>query len=82
MLVTTMSTIAQETDFPKLNGPYLGQKPPGMTPELFAPEIFKQVPGNSVHSAPSFSYDGKEMYYTVMPKQGSFIIKSNTCLKI
>jgi hypothetical protein len=25
------------TDLPKLTGPYLGQKPPGDTPELFAP---------------------------------------------
>jgi len=26
-------------DFPVLTGPYLGQKPPGMTPEIFAPGI-------------------------------------------
>jgi hypothetical protein len=38
-----------------------------MTPKLFAPDIFKQIPGNSVHSSPSFSSDGKKMYYTVMP---------------
>ncbi len=24
-------------NFPKLTGPYLGQNPPGMVPELFAP---------------------------------------------
>lgn len=29
----------QQDDFPVLKGPYLGQKPPGMTPELFAPGI-------------------------------------------
>jgi len=28
-----------QDDFPVLKGPYLGQKPPGMTPELFAPGI-------------------------------------------
>jgi len=27
------------TEFPKLTGPYLGQKPPGATPEIFAPGI-------------------------------------------
>ena len=27
------------TKFPTLKGPYLGQKPPGMTPEIFAPGI-------------------------------------------
>jgi len=42
MLVTTMSTSAQQTDFPKLSGPYLGQKPPGMTPEIFAPGIISK----------------------------------------
>lgn len=30
---------AQQDDFPLLKGPYLGQTPPGMTPEIFAPEI-------------------------------------------
>lgn len=75
MLVTITSIFSQQKDFPTLTGPYLGQKPPGLTPELFVPEIFKQFPGNSVHSAPSFSYDGKEMCYTVMPKEGPFIIK-------
>jgi hypothetical protein len=30
---------AQQTHFPKLTGPYLGQKPPGMTPEIFAAGI-------------------------------------------
>ena len=27
---------AQQDNFAKLTGPYLGQKPPGMTPEMFA----------------------------------------------
>jgi hypothetical protein len=75
MMAVVIVIAAQENDFPTLTGPYLGQKPPGSTPELFAPEIFKQVPGNSVHSAPSFTYDGKEMLYTVMPVEGPFIIK-------
>lgn len=34
----TYSQDASE-NFPKLSGPYLGQKPPGMTPEIFAPGI-------------------------------------------
>jgi len=33
---------AQQDDFPVLKGPYLGQKPPGITPEVFEPE-------NSIH---------------------------------
>jgi len=35
----TASACSRQTDFPKLSGPYLGQKPPGMTPEIFAPGI-------------------------------------------
>ena len=31
--------IASEDGFPKLSGPYLGQKPPGTTPEVFAPGL-------------------------------------------
>ena len=27
----------KEADFPELKGPYLGQKQPGMKPEIFAP---------------------------------------------
>ena len=34
-----VSPYSQEKDFPVLKGPYLGQKPPGMTPEIFAPGI-------------------------------------------
>jgi L-ascorbate metabolism protein UlaG (beta-lactamase superfamily) len=32
--------LPEKSGFSKLAGPYLGQKPPGMTPELFTPEIF------------------------------------------
>ena len=39
LILFTGSFGAQEktADFPVLKGPYLGQKPPGMTPEIFAP---------------------------------------------
>jgi len=49
---------ARQGDFPKLTGPYLGQKPPGMTPEPFAPAIVK-----SGHSSLTISNDGKEIYW-------------------
>ena len=38
-IVLIMSSYAQQDDFPVLKGSYLGQKPPGMIPELFAPGI-------------------------------------------
>jgi hypothetical protein len=39
ILMAAINMKAQKTDFPKLTGPYLGQKPPGTTPEIFAPGL-------------------------------------------
>lgn len=52
---------AQQTDFPKLTGPYLGQKPPGMTPEIFAPGIVST--DNYREFSGTFTPDGKEYYF-------------------
>jgi len=49
-------------DFPELKGPYLGQKPPGMTPKIFAPGIIST--GYSERIA-AFSPDGNEFYYVI-----------------
>jgi Tol biopolymer transport system component len=47
-------------DFPVLKGPYLGQKPPGMTPEIFAPGIVS----TGFHEMFSyFTPDAKEFYF-------------------
>ena len=45
-----------------LSGPYLGQKPPGMEPELFAPGIISKT--NTREFAITFSPDGKECFFT------------------
>ncbi|HUU04349.1 MAG TPA: hypothetical protein VMZ49_00590 [Patescibacteria group bacterium] len=45
----------------RLTGPYLGQKPPGMTPELFAPGIISLA--GFVDFKGSFSPDGNEYYF-------------------
>lgn len=39
LILFSSSDLSAKEDFPILKGPYLGQKPPGMTPELFAPGI-------------------------------------------
>ena len=44
-----------------LKGPYMGQKPPGMTPEVFAPGF---VSSGEHEFAPSFSPDGNEFYFS------------------
>ena len=50
--------------FPVLEGAYLGQKPPGDKPELFAPGIVSSIWG--LHSTAVFSPDGSEVYWAPM----------------
>ena len=38
-IMIIFSNYAQQDDYPVLKGPYLGQKPPGLIPEVFAPGI-------------------------------------------
>ncbi|MCP4727638.1 MAG: hypothetical protein GY863_21545 [bacterium] len=56
MLAGTLS--AQE--LPELKGPYLGQEPPGMTPEIFAPGF---VSTDAHEFSCTFSPDGDEFYF-------------------
>lgn len=44
-----------------LMGPYLGQKPPGLTAEIFAPGIVSKA--LALNFSCTFSPDGKEFYY-------------------
>jgi Tol biopolymer transport system component len=62
LLVAGIFTYAQQSEFPKLTGPYLGQKPPGLTPEIFAPGIVSTA--ESDEFAGTFSPDGKEFFFT------------------
>jgi len=59
--VAVIIVSAQKINFPKLTGPYLGQKPPGMIPEIFAPGLVS-IPLIQ-ESWLSFSPDGKEIYF-------------------
>lgn len=52
---------ARDTDVSELTGPYFGQNPPGVEPELFAPEIL--VKSRQAHSNIVFSADGTEAYW-------------------
>jgi ankyrin repeat protein len=57
-----------QPQFPILAGAYMGQKPPGDTPEMFLPGI---VSGRDrAHSSIIFSPDGKEAYWTEMISPG------------
>ena len=73
-IVIIFSGFSQRVDFPELKGPYLGQKPPGLIPEIFAPGIAStdKTELNSV-----FSPDGNEFYFTV-ERQDTLVIM---CMK-
>lgn len=59
-----IAAAAQEDPFPSLTGPYLGQKPPGLTPEVFAPGIIT----TNLHDdgSPIFSPDGREVHFRII----------------
>ena len=63
-LLLTGTSLAQENSgyFPTLTGPYLGLKPPGMTPEIFAPGIVSLK--ESAEYGAHFSPDLTEFYFT------------------
>jgi hypothetical protein len=52
---------AQQDDSPVLKDLYLAQKPPGMTPEIFAPGIVSSP--DFLEYSLTFSSDGKEIYF-------------------
>jgi len=65
LLWAAVTLHAQQGDFPKLTGPYLGQKTPGARPEIFAPGIVST--DLYIHSSVSFSPDGSEIYWAMAP---------------
>ncbi len=68
MLGMIFSNCTQQSDFPVLRGPYLGQKPPGDVPELFAPGIVSDV--YFEHSGAVFTPDGKELFWSTAINEG------------
>lgn len=62
LILIATNLFSQQSNFPKLTGPYLGQKPPGITPEIFAPGIISTE--HQEHSSLAISPDGKEMWWS------------------
>ncbi len=54
--------------FPIYRGKYLGASPPGDDPEPFVPELFRDI--YRVHSPPTFTSDGREVYWEAMFMMG------------
>lgn len=64
--VTWLSNLTKEDEFPVLKGPYLGQRPPGLIAEVFAPGIVS-INGR-YEGAVSFSPDLDEIYFAAKNK--------------
>lgn len=62
LFLISVFSIAQQTtpEFPKLTGPYLGQKPPGTEPEIFAPGIISL---GFHENGMAVSPDGNEIFF-------------------
>lgn len=61
LLLNSYCTIVNAQAIP--DGPYFGQEPPGLVPEIFAPGIIS-IP-NRLDRQCRFSYDGKECFVTI-----------------
>jgi len=66
---------ARQDDFSVLKGPYLGQKPPGMTPEQFGAGVIDR---DERIFAIAFSPDGKECFYTKSFKTNTIMTAKET----
>ena len=62
LILMLLSGCTEQDDFPVLTGPHLGQEPPGITPELFAPGIISTK--DNIEFAGTFSPDLKEFFFT------------------
>ena len=66
LIVSCWTVVSQEriadSDFPIIKGNYLGQEPPGICPELFAPDIYSKVHPEWVFCT-EFSPDGNELFF-------------------
>ena len=64
LYVLVSLSFGQSDDFPVLKGPYLGQEPPEKKPVKFPFDFLPE--GYRLHSAPVFTCDGKEVYFSAM----------------
>jgi acetylornithine deacetylase/succinyl-diaminopimelate desuccinylase-like protein len=60
-VLKTLASIPVTNDFPRLIGDYLGQSPPGATPQVFARGIVST--DDKEHGVPVFSPDGNEVFW-------------------
>ena len=67
LILILLAGCTEREEFPVFRGPYLGQKPPGSSAELFAPGI---ITTSSDEAYPSFTRDGRAFHYKCRDKGG------------
>ena len=76
ILIILNSTFVYSQDKQDSDWQYLGQEPPGLHPEIFAPGI---ISGNGrLHCFPSFSADGKEVVWMTLPPKLLYVNYNET----
>jgi len=76
----SLVSCSQDNNSPVIKGPYLGQKPPGMTPEVFAPGIVSTK--NHEHSRLEFSKDRLKLFWAVIPVDTNYKTHSGRPFKV
>jgi len=69
-ILILLANCARQDESPVLKGPYLGEKPPGMTALIFAPG---NVSTGHIEKCAAFMPDGKEFYFAILGEAASFI---------
>ena len=72
LIVLIFITCTNQSDFPVLQGPYLGQEPPGMTAERFDPGIFFEGEGQGCSG---FLNDGTVFVFTSQKSAGDWRLR-------
>ena len=65
-------TEQEPAGFPDISGPYLGQNPPGSSPEIFAPGIVSTTYGGEWSTA--FTPDGRELFFGLATEGSTYIL--------
>jgi Tol biopolymer transport system component len=62
VVIVTVTVLLTGLSSPAATGPYFGQKPPGLTPEVFAPGVISVA--GSIECSLSLSPKGDELFFT------------------
>jgi len=71
LILSLVSNLAAQEDWPILKGPYLGQKPPGKISDVFMDGIISTIQNPEMCAA--FTIDGREFYFNAK-KDGHWAI--------